>query len=394
MYHSKFQKVLDFVARASLDSETKLPIWVWGKHGQGKTTAVKNWCKENDYRCIVLYTASQDPGDLIGIPDTFIDADGNKRTEWPKPEWMPLESSEEKIVIFLDELNRARPDVLQCMLPFALEGKLHTHKLPKNAIVVAAGNPDNDDYSVTAVEDKALLSRFGHFTLEADADEWRKRIVDRGAEHYDNSMLQVVIKDNYNGLDNAPIILDSFERKPDPRALELLATKLIFLTNEEKSSIGSEIISGFIGSHYANMWLKEQEKDLETVEATDVLENWNKKIERKVRDLDDVKIGKGTRNDAIMQITGGIILYFEEKVTKSKGKINFKTVKMKKVVDNLCRFMLSINEGAIRALVELVRKKKESDFSDLLSAISVSKVANKDGKTVLDLLTDILTVTK
>lgn len=77
-------------------------------------------------------------------------------------------------VLFLDELNRSNLDVRQAALQLILNKELHCHKLPyiqgKCTIIVAAINP-SDAYQVDEL-DAALLDRFLHAELKADAKEW------------------------------------------------------------------------------------------------------------------------------------------------------------------------------------------------------------------------------
>jgi len=58
---NKFGYLLEF------SSETKIPFCVWGEKAVGKTTGVYDWCKENNYRVLVLHLATQDVVDLIGM---------------------------------------------------------------------------------------------------------------------------------------------------------------------------------------------------------------------------------------------------------------------------------------------------------------------------------------
>jgi hypothetical protein len=80
----------------------------------------------------------------------------------------------QKSVLFLDELNRANIDVRQATLQLILEKELHCHVLPfvqgQQTLIVAAINPA-DQYQVDEL-DPALLDRFLHVTVEADAKAW------------------------------------------------------------------------------------------------------------------------------------------------------------------------------------------------------------------------------
>lgn len=83
-------------------------------------------------------------------------------------------TSGRRSVLFLDELNRANLDTRQAALQLVLNKELHSHKLPyingKCTVIVSAINP-SDLYQVDEL-DAALLDRFLHAELKADAKEW------------------------------------------------------------------------------------------------------------------------------------------------------------------------------------------------------------------------------
>ena len=76
-----------------------------------------------------------DPGDLIGLPYKN-EKTGN--TEFMPPYWFPTDGK--PIVLFLDELNRARPEVLQTIMDLALNKKLAGKQLPEGSRIISAVN--------------------------------------------------------------------------------------------------------------------------------------------------------------------------------------------------------------------------------------------------------------
>lgn len=148
---------------------TNIVPFVWGKHGIGKTEVHRQIAESLGMDLIYLtFGAVEDVGDIIGLPD-FKVINNLKYTEHAAPSWFPTEGNK---LIFIDEFNRAKPSILQAMLPFILEGRLHTHKLPENCKIVVSGNPPTDEYDVTMFEDSALFSRFCHVELTPSVEEW------------------------------------------------------------------------------------------------------------------------------------------------------------------------------------------------------------------------------
>ena len=150
--------------------------------GIGKSSIVKQYAKAKGYHYFPFYLGTQsDIGDILGLADFVRDKNGTAvATKFATPEWLKgaieycLENPDSGAVIFLDEFNRARRDILNGMLSLALDKTFHTLKLPKNCHVIAAGNPPTDEYFVTDVNETALMARFVHVKLEPTFDEWVK----------------------------------------------------------------------------------------------------------------------------------------------------------------------------------------------------------------------------
>lgn len=139
-------------------------ILLLGKHGIGKSEILTEYYTTRGMRVVVLFLGQMaDPGDLIGLPQQK-----EGRTEFLPPYWFPKEN--EPIVLFLDELNRARPEMLQAVMDLALNRTLAGHRLPVGSRVIAACN-EGDDYQLTDM-DPALVSRFNTYRFQPTAAEW------------------------------------------------------------------------------------------------------------------------------------------------------------------------------------------------------------------------------
>jgi MoxR-like ATPase len=198
-----FKSTMDFVLHLNDQSDIRIPMLVHGMHALGKTEVIRQIAEENGYNCVTLNLSTMDVSDLLGIPyrdvkyytqdgagtrkyltedqynkvinnlDDGLDAQSRSTTRFATPDWLSDALDDERpCIFFLDEMNRAPLYVLQTMLPFVLEGRLHTHNIRENDIVIGAVNPDTSDYNVEAIGDKALLSRFAHFYFEPEVSEW------------------------------------------------------------------------------------------------------------------------------------------------------------------------------------------------------------------------------
>lgn len=146
----------------SKDSDQKRPLMLRGPAGVGKTTAVKAFAKKIGVKCYEYRAAYSEPGDLKGL----CDRNGDDMI-FLRPEDFP-KINEEDSILFFDEVNRASTSVMNCILQATDgSGRIASHKLPKGCLVVAAINPDDNSYSVNAM-DFAMRNRFNIVDIEYD----------------------------------------------------------------------------------------------------------------------------------------------------------------------------------------------------------------------------------
>jgi len=172
---TNFIDSLDYLVKAELTP------FIWGHAGIGKSSIVKQYANKNGFKFFPIYLGTQsDIGDILGLAEFVENKDGSKSTAFATPKWLSdliaycNDNPTSGAVIFLDEFNRGRRDVLNGMFSLALDKTFHTIKLPKNCHVIAAGNPPTDEYFVTDVNETALMARFVHVKLEPTFEEWLK----------------------------------------------------------------------------------------------------------------------------------------------------------------------------------------------------------------------------
>ena len=140
--------------KASLDYLFKAQVtpFIWGHAGIGKSTVMKHYAQEKGYKYFPFYLGTMsDVGDILGLATFTKDENGNDvGTHFAPPSWLKdmiqycEDNPESGAVIFLDEFNRGRRDILNGMFSLALDKTFHTIKLPENCHVIAAGNPPTD----------------------------------------------------------------------------------------------------------------------------------------------------------------------------------------------------------------------------------------------------------
>lgn len=170
----EFKESLDYLF------EAQVTPFVWGHAGIGKSSTIKQYADSKGFHFFPLYLGTQsDLGDILGLAEFIKDDKGNPiATTFAPPIWLVemIEycnaNPDSGAILFLDEFNRARRDILSGIFSLALDKTFHTIKLPKNCHVIAAGNPPTDEYFVTDVNETALMARFVHIRLEPSFDEF------------------------------------------------------------------------------------------------------------------------------------------------------------------------------------------------------------------------------
>lgn len=146
--------------------EQRVPTFLWGAPGIGKSSIVKQIAKSRGIGFIDLRLALMDPTDLKGIP--FYDKDSHTAL-WAPPAFLP---STGEGILFLDELNSAAPSVQASAYQLILDRRVGEYELPDGWAIVAAGNREGDR-GVTYRMPSPLANRFVHFEMDVDVEDWR-----------------------------------------------------------------------------------------------------------------------------------------------------------------------------------------------------------------------------
>jgi hypothetical protein len=242
---------IEFSVKAS-QKGIKLPILLWGEHGIGKTEGVRQVADRMGFNLVILHLATQDIADLIGIPREI---DGV--TVWTEPEWLykakkQSEETGKPNMFFLDEMNRGHRMVLAAMLPFLIEGKIHTHTINTNDVVIAACNPPTENYDVNDLNDEALLDRLGHIIYRPSTKEYIDYMVKTGHSKTTINML----KKNPQWAKIRQFDLP-FEVKPSRRSIDYVMSEIEGKGKTWINKHGAHIIEAYLGSAFMEEWMNE-----------------------------------------------------------------------------------------------------------------------------------------
>lgn len=255
-------------------------IMLVGQHGIGKSEIIKKFYQEKGMKVIPFFLGQMsDPGDLIGLMHK------NEKTEVSEflpPYWWPVDGS--PIVLFLDELNRARPEVLQSIMDLTLNKTLAGKKLPIGSIIISAIN-FGDEYQVTDL-DPALVSRFNIYYFKPTVNEW---LLWASSQHYDSRVLSFIIH-NHSFLDTKmddANTENTLDRNPDRRAWQRVSDFLKPITVVDDVTI--KAIVGIIGVR-ATIAFKESLNTMK-VNAKELLFEYDK-IKAKLGKLELIQLSK------------------------------------------------------------------------------------------------------
>ena len=158
-------------------TKEKLPAFIWGPPGIGKSSIVKQIAHDHGYDFVDLRLSLLDPTDLKGIP--FFDKEKSEAV-WASPDFLPKEK-DSKGILFLDEINTAAPSVQASAYQLVLDRKVGDYELPEGWSIIAAGNRENDR-GVTYRMPPPLANRFVHLEMVVDFEDWKKWAFESGID--------------------------------------------------------------------------------------------------------------------------------------------------------------------------------------------------------------------
>lgn len=150
------------------------PIMLWGAPGTGKSSIIRDLCKEQGIGLIDVRLAQREPVDLRGLPVP----DGEQVRWLLSSEW-PRDPNSKGIILF-DELTAADRTLQVAAYEFILDRRLgDLYRVPPGWLICAAGNR-SEDRAVAMTLSSALANRFCHIELQPDAQSWTNWAASQG----------------------------------------------------------------------------------------------------------------------------------------------------------------------------------------------------------------------
>jgi hypothetical protein len=267
-----------------------VPIHLWGRPGIAKTAVFEQIAKKLNFRFYPLYLSQIEPFELLGAFQTIEvkDKDGNvidRYLDYIPPKWCYEARKHGRFILFLDEFNRARPDVISAVYSLVNERKLNGIPFKGDVFIFAASNPDNGQHDVQRLE-KAIVGRFMNIKVSPDVDvwmNWANRVKDNGSNkkniHEDVSRFilnnpKALFKDG-----EAPGIPESVktEIEENPRAWERASQ---IHECEFSATMEMECLEGILGATYALAFMRSLADGVKPLTVQEVFTMSDENIDR------------------------------------------------------------------------------------------------------------------
>lgn len=263
-------------------SKYKVPVAtiLWGPTGIGKSGIVKRFAKEIGYDLIDLRLSMREAVDILGMPYTSKDTLENRQGEKIEvntldhysPKWFVQALLKGKTVLFLDELNRARPEVLQAVFQLALDRELNGIKLPDDVIIISACNPSDGKYDTIGF-DPALIARFMHIQVRPDFEswlEWAREVVNNKTRIHPHVINYIIKFPEALHLrrkedDEFPV-----EVEPHPRCWEFVSLIEDIPDSDLSDEVKKECAKGLVGNVHATAYTKEKTSVIKAISLEEV----------------------------------------------------------------------------------------------------------------------------
>lgn len=254
-------------------------------------------------------------GDMIGLPST----DG-ETTRFNPPDWYKL-ACRVPCVLFLDEINRATPEVMQAAFQIVLDRELNGHKLHPLTRVFAAVNT-GAAYTVNEM-DPALLDRFFTIDLMPSVEEFIAWA--RDTDPVQGGNLNPVIPDFISAQKTADggtwlypaKNAEASSVQPSPRSWEALNKAMTYakLIDNPQNETFHHMAIGFVGVEAAIAFRDFARSVDNRINGEEIVNEYHlKAVAAKIK-----RMGQGRQND-IVEKAAAYVVGSLDTLTEQQGK--------------------------------------------------------------------------
>ena len=212
------------IAELKANALAQLASMIWGPPGSAKSAIVYTFGQMLNAKMYEIRANLFDPVDVRGGLKVVEMENGTYKTRYGIPEDYPPSDYEGPVLLLIDELPNAPKATMNALLQLILDRKIGTYTLPKNTVIIACGNRAQDRAAVHEMP-TPLKTRFAHYSLEPNIDDWVAWAVNHDI---DPSLIAF--------LRYRPTLLHDIDASknasPTPRTWEMLSRKLPFMDDE------------------------------------------------------------------------------------------------------------------------------------------------------------------
>lgn len=163
------------------------PLLIFGAPGIGKTAILRSVLDsypEMKGAELICKTLSNETPDNFTLPK-YVTVDGQEKADDVPKTWLPVfkptgnkeidaqaDAACGRGLLFIDELSRATPQVLNVVLPLINEKIFNGYQVGSGWVIIAASNRPEDELSGQTTLGNALLNRFNVLYYEPTAKSW------------------------------------------------------------------------------------------------------------------------------------------------------------------------------------------------------------------------------
>lgn len=334
-----------------------VPLILWGEKGIGKTSAVKQASqtisqlvykedKKKGYRVVfnnmniyssdnleslkeseiltiqltILKLGAMQPFTINGYPQIVnkkVKSKSGKALEistqtHAMPKFLVDSYDVDYHIIFVDEINRAHPDMHNAIMGFLDGDGINEHPIPENVFVIGAANPADENYgNVSDMEDDALINRGIHINVATSQKEtlsymFNDKSIDRTMYDFLNEdRNRIQEKEKFKSV----TANENAGRFHSDRSQAQLGRFVPFLNKREQLMA---VAKGLLGNTQGKLYVDRFGKSEVLFQPEDILNNMNKDMKKKIKECVNPKKIEDQRLDIVSKLNMSLILYFNQ----------------------------------------------------------------------------------
>ena len=155
--------------------ENRIPFYLEGKPGIGKTEIVRQIAKELEIGFVSFSITHHTRNSLLGLP-VITELENEKYTKYTMSEIIAAVLEKKELgqtegILLLDEFNCASDTVMPTMLSFLQTRNIGQHQLPEGWTIVLCGNPKEYNKSARSF-DAVILDRVRRLSIESHLQDF------------------------------------------------------------------------------------------------------------------------------------------------------------------------------------------------------------------------------